>query len=278
MKSLTNSKVAISFFVVLSGALLSCGGGGKKPPQPPPAPLLVIESIDFEPINVSVSTAVVVSATYNNPSLAQGREKVWAVSGGSLSSEKPDFGLMIRNVAGIKETGATVSTKKDSVYWFTPSSPGDYTVTLTVAGATKKVSVRVLASPLVLDVLSEEDGGRTVIVRASNVSNLYQAGFRVIYDTTLYSPTSVASGSFLGSQADILFIGLTNQAGFVPIAITRKGNAGGVSGSGELARVAFRRVSNTSGLMRRGSILGVAGFELGFFILLDYEGNIIGGG
>lgn len=259
--------------VILSWGLLSCGGGSKPPP--PPQPLLVIQSINLQPPEPSVGTVVEVTATYNNPSLAEGRPRLWEVSAGSLSTEPPDFSLLVRQTAGIKQTNASLSTTGDKVYWFTPTIPGSATIKLTVAGSKKQVSVTIKASSLVADVTPGDDGTTVVTVRAVSITNLYQAAFRLTFNSLRYKPVSVTPGSFLGGENEILFLGLTNQAGFVPVAITRKGNAPGVSGSGELAKIVFEpKEGSTSRSKFPSSILG---FDISFFVLLDSQGNLIGG-
>ena len=80
---------------------------------------------------------------------------------------------------------------------------------------------------------------------ASNVNDLYQAAFRVTYSSA-WTPVTVSQGDFLGAAADTIFFELHNQNGFVPIAITRKANAGGVDGSGTLAVIKFDPTGGTS--------------------------------
>ncbi len=272
LKSLTRSCTLSAVLAVFVGlAVVGCGGGGGKPQPPPPIPALSILSINTNPTTIHAGAYVELSATYNDPSLASGRVKIWEVSAGSLTEQPPDFTLLIRETAGVKSTSAILNTTADKVYWRTPTSPGSYTVKLSVAQASKTSTFTVVASPLVLSV-QPASGGKTVVsVRANSVSKLYQAAFRVQYDPSRYTPIFAEPGSFLGTENEILFLGLLNQNGFVPVGITLKGDAPGKSGSGELARITFKPKTSS----RNSSSLSLAGFDISFFVLLDEEGKPI---
>ncbi len=269
-----NLRTLFYAIIIIGLGVTSCGGGGGKRSSPTPQPLLVIEAINTQPSTISVSTVVTLTAIYNNPSLASGRQKVWEVSGGTISDEQPDFGLIIKETAGLKSVSASVSTTADKVYWFTPSTPGEYTVSLTVGGASKQIAASVQASPIVLDINNTSDQNVVITVRASNVSNLYQAAFRITYNVNRYTPISVEPGNFLGSSNEILFLGLTNQQGVVPVGITRKGGAAGVSGSGTLSTITFQPKSQPA-TSRETSVHSLAGFSISFYLLLDSQGNPI---
>lgn len=261
----------VTLFVTVLIACVSCGGGGggpKPPPVPPPPANLSITSINLAPAEVSTGTVVELSATYNNANLAASCDKTWEVSAGALSLEQPDFGLILRQTAGIKSPTAVLTTKASRIYWFTPSAAGACTVKLTVGTASKSKSVSVSSSPLTLEVLPGAEDSTVVKVNAQNATDLYQAAFRISFDSARYRPVSVTPGSFLGGQGDVLFLGLTNQSGFVPVGITRKGDAPGVSGSGTLAQVVFAPKSAS----HVPSSLGLAGFDLTFYLLRDGRG------
>jgi len=269
-----NQKLSVGLLLALSlfGAALllhSCGGGGGKRPEPQPT--LSILSINLSPQAPSAGTVVELSATFNNPSLAAGKTRVWEVSGGTIGETPPDFTLVLRQTAGVKKTSAVVSTTRDVVYWLAPTEPGKYRVTLTVGGATKSREVSISVTPIALSILQDDGTHIVVSVKAVSVTNLYQAAFRVNFDSAKYTPTSVVPGNFLGSSQEILFLGLTNQSGFVPVGITRKGNAPGVSGSGELARISFSRKTTS----RSSSALGLAGFSIAFYVLVDADRSVI---
>jgi len=270
LSSLAKLLFALSIFGV-GFFLYSCGGGGGKRPEPQPT--LSILSINLSPQDPSAGTVVELSATFNNPSLAVGKTRVWEVSGGTIGETPPDFTLVLRQTAGLKNTSAVVRTTRDVVYWLTPTEPGKYTVTLTVGSVSRSREVSVSATPIALSILQDDGTHIVVSVKAVSVTNLYQAAFRVNFDSTKYTPTSVTPGNFLGSSQEILFLGLTNQNGFVPVGITRKGDAPGVSGSGELARISFSRKSTS----RSPSALGLAGFSIGFYVLVDAQRSVING-
>jgi len=69
----------------------------------------------------------------------------------------------------------------------------------------------------------------------------------------------------------VLFLGLTNQSGFVPIGITRKGDVPGVSGSGVIAEVVF--TPRSAAASRAPRQLYLAGFELALYLLCDNRGE-----
>ena len=77
------------------------------------------------------------------------------------------------------------------------------------------------------------------------MTDLYQAAFRINYSSA-WRVDSVEQGDFLGPEAETLFIGLTNQSGFVPVSITRLGNAAGVDGDGVLATIVFEPTGTAS--------------------------------
>ena len=260
----------VSVLVTVAIIVASCGGGGgpKPPPAPPPTQNLTISSLNVSPANISTGTVIELSATYNNATLAASMNKTWEVSAGALSLEQPDFSLVLRETAGIKSAAAALTTKASKVYWFTPSEGGNYTIKLTVGTVSRTKTVSVTSSPLALEVLPGEGDTTLVRVNARNVSGLYQVAFRVTFDSSRYRPTSVSAGSFLGSGDDILFLGLTDQNGFVPVGITRKGDTPGVSGSGALAQIVFA----PKGASRAPSSLSLAGFDLSFYLLRDNSG------
>jgi len=266
----TNLATACLVFLIIAA---SCGGGGGGKPTPPPPQNLTITAINLSPAEVSTGTVVELSATYNDANLAASYDKTWDVSAGALSLEQPDFGLVLRETAGFKTASVSLTTKASKVYWFTPAEAGTCTVKLTVGSASKSRSVGVTSSPLSIEVLPGEGDSTIVRVSAKNVSGLYQAAFRITFDSARYRPVSVEAGDFLGGEDDILFLGLTNQNGFVPVGITRKGDAPGVSGSGTLAEVVFAPRSAS----RAPSGLALAGFDLTLFLLRDNRGMLLAG-
>jgi hypothetical protein len=240
----------------------SCDGGGGTTPT-------VINSITLNPGTVAAGAVIQLSASITGADASA--IKTWSVSAGQLSTAAPDFGLVLRSTA--KAASATsVSTANGTVYWLTPSAPGSATITLAVGGATKTQTVNVGASPIVMELTDAAGGKKLATVRVNGVTDLYQAAFRVTY-TSAWQPESAVQGDFLGTTSDTLFIGLTNQTGFVPISITRKGNVSGVDGSGVLARITFAPASGTSSAREVSSVP----FDLNMIVLRNSKDQPIGG-
>jgi hypothetical protein len=193
--------------------------------------------------------------------------KNWSVTGGSLSTSAPDFAVILRSAAK-SGSALSLSTTQDTVYWLAPPDAGDATITLTVEGSTKTRTVDLGDSPVSLSIADGAGGTKLVTVAADDVSDLYQAAFRVTFSSA-WEPTAVAQGDFLGSAGDTLFFELTDQNGFVPVAITRKGNAGGVDGSGPLATITFTPA--TAGTSSARDASADEPFELSLVVLRDSD-------
>ena len=261
---------SLAVIIVLAFAA-ACGGGGKgpvvKPIENPTSS--TIQSINFSPASITTGTVVEVSASYTNASAFEGASKEWMVGGGSISEQPPDFDLVLRETAGVKSASATLTTTAQEVYWLTPTRPGSYNVSLRIGNAYLTQTVEVTIAPVGLEIVPGTGGSVIVRVVGQGVTDLYQAAFRVVFNASIYAPTEVTPGTLLGGSDDILFLGLTNQNGFVPIAITRKGSVSGVDGSGVLAEVVFtpREAS------RAAASIGISGFELPRYVLRDSSGQ-----
>lgn len=236
-----------------------CGGGGSKTP-------VVINNIVLNP--GTVAAGAVIELTANTTGAAASDIKTWTVSSGQLSANQPDFALLLRGTAKAASS-SSLSTPNSRVYWIAPSTAGTATITLAIGSANKSQNVSVGASLVTME-LSDASGGRKVAtVRVNGVSDLYQAAFRVTH-TSAWQAESVQQGDFLGNTASTLFLGLTNQTGFVPVAITRKGNVSGVDGSGTLARITFAPRSTSS--VREASNVP---FDIGLVQLRDSQDRLI---
>ena len=210
---------------------------------------------------ISAGSVVPLTATLSGGN-GQVMLKNWSVTAGSLMINPPDFSLTLRETA--KSTSETsVSTTASTVYWMVPASAGSADVTVNVEGASRTLKVNFGASPVTMAVNSGSNGQRIVTVSASDINDLFGAAFRVNYGDS-YSPVSVEAGDFLGSAGEILFLGLDNQADFVPVAITKKQGASGASGSGVLATITFEPTSGTS-----RSSSQAESFELGSLFFID---------
>lgn len=238
---LRRGALALISVVLLFAASCHGGGGGTSQVQ--------IVKINLNPASATAGSIIELSASISAPGQSvSSLVKDWEVSAGSLSLVPPDFSMLIRGTSkAASDDSTTSSTTNSVVYWMVPTTPGPATITLTVGTATKDNIVQVVNSPIVLSVTDGTGGKKVCTVSASNVSDLYQAAFRVNF-TSAWKVNSVNPGDFLGSANDTLFIGLSNQSGFVPVAITKKGDVAGENGSGVLATITFDPVDTSSGV------------------------------
>jgi len=228
--------LGLTALVLVAATLDSCGGGGGGGNDE-----VRVTAINLNPAAVTAGSIITLTASISAPGQSVGSlVKNWNVSAGTLSANAPDFSLLLRQTAR-GASAASVSTTSDAVYWVAPASGGSATISVQVAGDTESINVTIGASPVTLSVTSGAGGKKTCTISANNVTDLYQAAFRLSYASG-YQPVEATAGSFLGGANDILTLALTNQNGFVPMAITRKGNAAGVDGSGVLATITFNPV------------------------------------
>jgi hypothetical protein len=247
------TRFSLLFFVATLLVAAGCGGnnGGTNPP--------VINSINLNPGSVAAASVVQLSGSITGGSAAD--IKTWTVSTGQLSATAPDFGLVLRGTAKAGSV-ASLSTTAATVYWITPVAPGSATITLAVGTASKTQTINIGASLITLEVTDQAGGKKLATVRANGVTDLYQAAFRVTYSSA-WQPEAVTQGDFLGPASDTLFLGLTNQTGFVPVSLTRKGNVSGIDGAGVLATVLFSPAAGTSSARELSSVpLGLMMVEL----------------
>ena len=243
--------------ILLLFALASCGGGGGSSSQ------VSVTAINTGGGSISAGSVVPLSATISGGN-GQVMLKNWTVSAGSLMLNPPDFSLTLRATA--KSTSETsVSTTGPTVYWVVPATAGTAQISVTVEGASRTLDVTYGASPVTLAVNSGSNGQRIVTVSASNISDLFGAAFRVNYSDG-YTPVSVEAGDFLGPANEILFLGLANQADFVPVAITRKNGASGKDGSGVLATITFQPAASASSAKGASQ---ADGFDLSSLFFID---------
>ncbi|MBN2080955.1 hypothetical protein JW859_01985 [bacterium] len=232
------SKLGLVLVAVIAASLSACGGGGGVDP-------VTITAINLNPSTVAAGSIVTLSASISAPGQSvSSLVKNWTVSAGSLTADQPDFSLLLRETAR-GASAASVSTTANSVYWVAPATAGSVTITVQVDETIKTQNITVGASPVTLSVTSGAGGGKTCTITAHDVTDLYQVAFRLSF-TSAWSPDSVAIGGFLGDAGDILELSMTNQNGFVPVAITRKGNVAGVNGTGELASIEFSPSGSSS--------------------------------
>jgi hypothetical protein len=242
--------------------LAACHGGGGGNQN-----VVTINSITLNPAQASVGSVNQLSANISGADA--GAIKTWSVTAGDLSLAQPDFAFVLRSAAKAA-SASSVSTANAQVYWIAPATPGSVTITLTVGSASKSQTVSVGTSLVSMDVTDIAGGKKLATVKVNGVTDLYQAAFRVQYSSA-WKPESAAAGPFLGAGSDILFMGLTNQNGFVPVSITRKGDVGGVDGSGTLATVTFAPNSGASSVRGASS----APFDVAMVVLRDSHDQAI---
>jgi hypothetical protein len=219
--------------LVLVAAACKNGGGGSTPQ---------VDAINIDPGTPAAGSLVQVTGQVSGTG-ASSATKSWSVSAGSISLSPPDFGLILRGTA--KAGSATsLDTTASTVYWLAPASGGSATLTLTIGTSTKTRTVTLGNSPVTLTV-ADSGANKQVTIAAANVTDLYQAAFRVTYSSA-WQPTSVSQGDFLGAPVDTVFFEMHDRNGFVPVAVSRKGGAAGVDGSGTLAVITFAPSGGTS--------------------------------
>lgn len=252
-----NLTVAVAGLLLL--ALSACNGGGGTT-------AVTINSLVFNPATIAAGSVIELSASISGASASD--VKTWTVSSGQLTATQPDFGFVLRGTAK-SASASSLSTSNSKVYWVTPTTAGTAAVTLAVGAATRTQNVTIGASLVTMELTDGAAGRKVATVRVNGVTDLYQAAFRVTH-TSAWRAESVEQGDFLGNTADTLFLGLTNQTGFVPVSITRKGNVAGVDGSGTLARITFAPRATSS--VREVSDLP---FDIGLIQLRDSQDRLI---
>jgi hypothetical protein len=251
-------------YMVLLAAALAVAGASCKGGDSPST--VVINSIVLNPGTVAAGAVVELSANATGASASD--IKTWTVTSGQLSASQPDFSFVLRGTAKAA-SASSISTPNSKVYWITPVAAGSATVSVSIGSATKSQNVTIGASLVTMELSDAANGKKVATVRVNGVTDLYQAAFRINF-TSAWQPESVQQGDFLGNASDTLFIGLTNQTGFVPVSITRKGNVGGIDGSGTLARVTFAPRTTSS-----ARELSSVPFDLGVVVLRDSQDRAI---
>jgi len=230
--------LGLTAVVLIAATLASCGGGGGGDE-------VRVTAINLNPATVTAGSIITLTASISAPGQSvSSLIKNWNVSAGTLTANAPDFSLLLRQTAR-GASAASVSTTSDAVYWVAPAEGGSATISVQVEQDTESINVTIGASPVTLSVTSGANGKKTCTISANNVTDLYQAAFRLSFAGG-YRPAEATAGGFLGGANEILTLALTNQNGFVPMAITRKGNVAGVDGSGVLATITFDPVQAAS--------------------------------
>jgi hypothetical protein len=247
--------VRFASLVLVASLLLlaSCFGGGKSSGNPQ------VNAINVGTDTPAAGSLVQVTADVTGTG-ASSAQKSWSVTSGSLSVTPPDFGLILRGTAKVG-SAATLNTTASTVYWLAPLGGGSATLSVTVGDSTKTKTVTLGTSPISINI-ADSGANKVITVQASNVSDLYQAAFRVSYGSA-WHPKTVTQGDLLGAAADTVFFEMHNQDGFVPVAVSRTGNAGGVDGSGTLATITFEPTGGASAVRGTSAIP----FDLDFVVL-----------
>ena len=271
------SLVALALFVA------SCNGSSKKTDGGGGGGAVTIRDIILNPASPGASALVSVTLDASSTSLGiADRNKTYTTTGGTLYETEPDFALVMRGTAQ-SSGGSTLTTKQTHIYWVTPATTGEVTLTARIDTASKERKVVIGNALASLSVGADAEGHKVVTITANDVTDLFQVAFRVNYKSSKYTAVSVEKGDFLG--ADSLFIGEKDKTpgGVVAVSLSKKRGQTGADGSGVLARIVFaeKTASSLNGgdgdagdLEREGSI--TAAFALDYITMLDSNGVEMG--
>lgn len=266
-----SKSVGIIVFLLLF-ALAGCNNGGSKDGGSPGDAVNVRDVIvnPATPGTTSLVEVTIDASATGTP--VSDRMKLYTASGGTLYETTPDFTMVLR---GISQTGgaASLTTKQNKIYWVTPASPGEFTLSAAIGDRSAQKRIVIGNSAATMSVTTDAQGRKVVSVSASGVTNLFQAAFRINYQQSKYTCVAVEKGDFLGS--DVLFIGEKDKTpvGVVAVSLTRKRGQGGVSGTGVLARVIFEEKKAASADREPSR---TSAFDFEYVTLLDADGRPIG--
>lgn len=83
----------------------------------------------------------------------------------------------------------------------------------------------------------------SVGVNVQNVSDLFSAPLRILYNPNIIRLTGAQAGSLMGADGQVEFTQqIANEAGEATIIVSRKPGAGGVRGSGTVLNLNFQAV------------------------------------
>lgn len=265
--------LSVFFVLLLLLVLTACNKGGSKGDGGTPNDSVNVRDLIVNPAKPGTTSLVeiTIDASATGTPVSD-RMKLYTASGGSLYETQPDFTMVLR---GISQTGGSASlvTKQNRIYWVTPATPGDFTLSAAIGDRSAQKSVVIGNSAATMSVTTDTQGRKIVTVSASGVTDLFQAAFRINYQTSKYTCVAIEKGDFMGS--DTLFIGEKDKTppGVAAVSITRKRGQGGVSGTGVLARLIFAE-KTASGADREASRTSAFDFE--YATLLDSNGQPIG--
>ena len=264
----------LAFVLMFVFAVSACNkGGSKKGGGGSPGDSVNVRDIIVNPATPATTALVelTVDASATGTPVSE-RVKLFTVTGGSLHESLPDFTMVLR---GISQAGGstTLSTRQNRVYWVTPATSGEFTLTAAIGERSAQKKVVIGNSAASMSVSTDAQGRKVVTVSANGVSNLFQAAFRINYQTAKYVCVGIEKGDLLGE--DTLFIGEKDKtpSGVVAVSISRKRGQDGASGTGVLARVIFAE-KTLSAVEREAS--RTAAFDFEYVTLLDADGKPIG--
>lgn len=249
----------LAAFIVLVLMVAGCGSGGGDDE-------IRITSINANPAAITAGSVIALTASISAPGQSvSSLIKNWTVTGGILTADPPDFSLLLRQTARDTST-ISLSTTSNTVYWVAPTNTSTITINLAVADQTKALQVSIGNSPVTLSV-----SNGVCTVAANEIDDLYQVAFRISHSSA-WTPVSIEPGDFLGvpaaegvTEPEVLWLGMTDQNGFVPVALTRLGDVDGVDGSGTLARISFAKSSSTVATREVAEVP----FEMSMIIMYD---------
>jgi hypothetical protein len=246
--SLGKSILISALALIVAAGALSCGGGGGGGGggnSPPPTSDVTITNITYAPAAPATNSLVELTVVFTSKSPPASLTKNWSVPSGVLQDTYPDFTFTPRAASAVGKK-PSLSTTASTVYWATPSDPGSYNVSVAIGSARFSRAVTLTVQPIAMSVTTASDGKKVAAVTAVGVTDLYQVAFRINYNATAYSIDKVTIGDFLGAPSNVLSLVVTSLPTTVAVAITKKGNVTGASGSGILATVAFKPRTGTS--------------------------------
>lgn len=164
----------------------------------------------------------------------------WKVDAGNFITQTPDIWQQVRGVRA-----ANTSAIGEKVTLMAPSNTCTIKVTITLNDEFQthlERDINVYATPLkIVSTTDNSSGNLLLTAKTSNVTDLYQIAFRVIFDPSKYEFTKVNAGNFFSSN-ERLFLGHQVDDTTIAVAVTLKGAVRGKSGSGEIATVFLKPI------------------------------------
>jgi len=181
---------------------------------------------------IDTSDYLVASSAQDSLSVGSFRKQSRTVDLDSLISVVPDtyyVGAYLDDQFQISETN-----ESDNTISYTPA--------IVYTGNVLAGKIYPISPPTVSSSLNTEFD---VLIEVAEVINLFGLTFELSFDSTYLHAVSETAEPFIGS--DVVFLGRhANDSGKVSIAVSRKSGQGGVSGTGNVARIRFKVVQSVA--------------------------------